>query len=158
MERIELISQLDALVQAVENKYLSRELDAVAHKLRHPMADILAKVPGETLTDRSKAIGVSRQTMYVWADERFRPTLVQAKRIAKITDEPVENIMDLGGKIDPRRTSKPNTARVAKGRKAKGVRTGRVPGKKRGMVVGKSRTRSTAKVHKRTRRSSHGAE
>ena len=53
---------------------LARDLRAVAHKLRYPMADILAKVPGDTLAERARKIGVSRQTMYVWAQERFRPS------------------------------------------------------------------------------------
>ena len=31
---------------------LARDLRAVAHKLRYPLADILAKVPGDTLAER----------------------------------------------------------------------------------------------------------
>ena len=57
---------------------LAVDLRAVAHKLRYPMADILAKVPGDTLAERARNIGVSRQTMYVWAQERFRPGGAQA--------------------------------------------------------------------------------
>lgn len=156
MERIEILSQLDAVVQAVENKYLKRELELVAHKLRHPMADILARVTGETLTERSQAIGVSRQTMYVWADERFRPTLVQAKRIAKLTDEPVENIMDLGGKRVPGRPIKANTARLARKRKAAKGRPGRHAGSKRRVVDAKTGTKSARSVRKRSGGGAHG--
>src|SRR5580693_7237242 len=59
---------------------IASDLRAVAHKLRHPMADILAKVPGDTLAERARKIGVSRQTMYVWAAEKFRPSTDQARK------------------------------------------------------------------------------
>ena len=70
------------------------DLLAVAHKLRFPMADILAKVPGDTLAARARAIGVSRQTMYVWAQERFRPSTDQARIIADLTGVPINQIRD----------------------------------------------------------------
>ena len=95
---------------------LAVDLMAVWHKFRYPMAAILAKVPGDTLAARARAIGVSRQTMYVWAQERFRPSSVQAAIIAKLTGVPTAQISDYQeGKNDgagksPRKTA----ARMAK--------------------------------------------
>ena len=71
-----------------------RDIMVVVHKLRHPMAAILARVPGDTLAERARQIGVSRQTMYVWAQERFRPSSAQAAIIAELTGVPVEQIAD----------------------------------------------------------------
>jgi DNA-binding XRE family transcriptional regulator len=83
---------LGTAIQKAPLPALARDLRAVAHKLRYPLADILAKVPGETLAERARKIGVSRQTMYVWAQERFRPSTQQAAIIAKLTGIPVEQI------------------------------------------------------------------
>lgn len=40
---------LGTAIQKAPLPALARDLRAVAHKLRYPLADILAKVPGETL-------------------------------------------------------------------------------------------------------------
>lgn len=94
---------------------LKREVGMVLHKIRYPMTKILAKVPGASLTERAKALKVSRQTMYVWMSEKFRPTPVQAKRISKITGIPVTHIIDNGFEVehDLRRKAREKAARVA---------------------------------------------
>lgn len=79
---------------------IKREAGMVVHKMLYPMQKILAKVPGSSLTERAKELRVSRQTMYVWMAEKFRPTKVQAKRISKITGVPVEHITDDGFEVD----------------------------------------------------------
>jgi hypothetical protein len=76
---------------------LQSKIEALQNRLRNPMKDILAKIPGKSLTARAKAVGVSRQTMYVWADEKFRPTDQQAAKIAELTGVPVEIIRGKGG-------------------------------------------------------------
>lgn len=70
------------------------------HILRYPMKEILAKIPGETIKERAEAIGVSRQTMYVWANECFRPQVELATRISNLTGVPVWQIRDLPLRID----------------------------------------------------------
>src|SRR3984885_7289433 len=85
---------LATAIQKAPLPALANDLRAIVHKLRHPMADILAKVPGDTLSERARAIGVSRQTMYVWAQERFRPSTAQAAIIAELTGIPAEEIGD----------------------------------------------------------------
>jgi DNA-binding XRE family transcriptional regulator len=75
---------------------LRNKVEALQIRLRHPMKEILAKIPGN-LTERAKAIGVSRQTMYVWADEKYRPTGNQAERIAELTGVPAAIIRGEGG-------------------------------------------------------------
>lgn len=112
----ELISTLNALSAGLPLP-LQREVRMVVHKATYPMRDILAKVPGDSLTERAKALKVSRQTMYVWASEKFRPTKVQAKRIAKVTGVPIEHILDDGFENDTGRKARKAAPRVAKGRK-----------------------------------------
>ena len=95
---------------------IQREAGMVVHKMTHPMRDILAKVPGDSLTDKAKKLKVSRQTFYVWLNERFRPTLRQAKRISKYTDVPVSHIVDNGFEGTPnvtRRKAPKKTAHLA---------------------------------------------
>ena len=74
---------------------IKHHLMMTVHVLRYPMTTILAKVPGDTLKERAERIGVSRQTMYVWAHEKFRPSLEQAVIISDLTDIPVWQIRDL---------------------------------------------------------------
>jgi DNA-binding XRE family transcriptional regulator len=115
----QLIASLTALSGGLPPPLL-RELRRVVHKASYPMRDILAKVPGDSLTDRAKKLKVSRQTMYVWASEKFRPTRVQAKRIAKVTGVPIEHILDDGFEVDDDTGGKARkkAPRVAKARKA----------------------------------------
>lgn len=87
-------SDIRLITKADLNPILNGEFKALVHKLRHPMTKILAKVPGETLADRARAIGVSRQTMYVWQAEQFRPVGNQAKKIARLTGVRVEHIKE----------------------------------------------------------------
>jgi DNA-binding XRE family transcriptional regulator len=96
------------------------ELTAIMRRLEHPMAEILAKVPGDTLAARARAIGVSRQTMYVWAHERFRPSPEQAATISELTGVPVAHIRadDQEGKHDgagkPARKTRPRVAKASR--------------------------------------------
>jgi len=113
---------LATAVQKATLPALATDLLAVAHKLRYPMAAILAKVPGDTLAERARQIGVSRQTMYVWAQERFRPSSEQAAIIAKLTGVPVEQIMvyqegkddGTNGAGKPARKTRPRLAKASR--------------------------------------------
>ena len=101
-----------------------RDLMIVVHKLRHPMAAILARVPGDTLAERARKIGVSRQTMYVWAQERFRPSSGQAAIIAKLTGVPAEQIAEYQeGKNETRDNGARKPARKKVARLAKAGRS-----------------------------------
>jgi DNA-binding XRE family transcriptional regulator len=137
----ELVTQLKALTDGLPAP-LQREVRMAVHKITYPMVDILAKVPGDSLTDRAKKLGVSRQTMYVWASEKFRPTRVQAKRIAKVTGVPIEHILDDGfeGDNDTGRKARKKAARVATGRKKTARRAGGAQPKRRSKASARKRT------------------
>ena len=113
---------LGTAIQKAPLPAIANDLLAVAHKVRYPMAAILAKVPGDTLAERARQIGVSRQTMYVWAQERFRPSTEQAAIIAKLTGVPVEQIRDYQEGKDDGTNGAGKTPRKTRGRLAKASR------------------------------------
>ena len=142
---------------------IATDLRAVAHKLRHPMADILAKVPGDTLAARARAIGVSRQTMYVWAQEKFRPSTEQATIIANLTGVPVDDIRDYQeGKDDgtngagkPARKTRP---RLAKASRSLPSGAARLRAKRAGVGLKPGKRGQAGTVRKRTRKRPVGGE
>jgi DNA-binding XRE family transcriptional regulator len=136
---------------------IASDLRAVAHKLRYPMADILAKVPGDTLAARARAIGVSRQTMYVWAQEKFRPSTEQATIIADLTGVPIDEIRDYQeGKNDgtdgagkPARKTRP---RLAKASRSLPSGAARLRAKRAGVGLKQGKRGQAGTVRKRTRK------
>lgn len=134
VKAVALIGQLNSLASGLPAP-LQREINMVVHKIAFPMNDILLKVPGTTLTDRAKKLKVSRQTMYVWLSEKFRPTRVQAKRIAKVTGVPIEHIVDDGFEDDDtRKSARKKVARMATRSAENSKRAGRTGGRRRGSV------------------------
>ena len=126
---------------------LNADFDALIHKYAHPMRPILEKVPGETWADKARAIGVSRQNLYVWMDERFRPSPEQADSIAKLTGIPAAHIRANGYQEthnDTGRKSKktaPRMAKAAVGAPGRSHRP-RLPRPKRQAGAGGPRTRT----------------
>jgi DNA-binding XRE family transcriptional regulator len=136
---------------------IASDLRAVAHKLRHPMADILAKVPGDTLAARARAIGVSRQTMYVWAQEKFRPSTEQATIIADLTGVPIDDIRDYQEGKDDGANGAGNPARKTRPRLAKASRSlpsgaARLRAKRAGVGLKPGKRGQVGTVRKRTRK------
>jgi hypothetical protein len=74
---------------------------------RIPMKEILARVPGEQVQDKVKAIGVARQSYYRWLEGVWRPGEEQARRIAKLTGYTVEQITGKGNYHDQPRPDRP---------------------------------------------------
>jgi DNA-binding XRE family transcriptional regulator len=57
-----------------------------------PMVDVLDRVKGETVAQKAKACGVSRQAFYAWLRGVSRPNKKQARRVAKLTGYKWEDI------------------------------------------------------------------
>jgi DNA-binding XRE family transcriptional regulator len=136
---------------------IASDLRAVAHKLRHPMADILAKVPGDTLAERARKIGVSRQTMYVWAAEKFRPSTEQARIIADLTGVPIDEIRDYQEGKDDGSNGAGKAARKARPRVAKASRSlpagaARLRAKRGGVALKPGKRGHVGTLRKRTRK------
>ena len=83
-------SRSDSLAKALAKFDLDKYERAAADQLIRRtqllrMADVLAKVPGDSVQERIAAIGVSRNTWYSWSNGVMRPNKTQAKRIAELT-------------------------------------------------------------------------
>jgi DNA-binding XRE family transcriptional regulator len=88
MSRTAELLLLEQAAEKIQNIVKSlRRMDLV------PMSYILARVPGETVVEKSAAIGVSRQTYYYWLHGRSRPSQPQAEKLAELTGIPVGDIM-----------------------------------------------------------------
>jgi DNA-binding XRE family transcriptional regulator len=147
---------LAAAVQKAPLPALATDLLAVAHKLRHPMAEILSRVPGDSLAARARAIGVSRQTMYVWAAEKFRPSTDQARIIADLTGEPIEHIREYqegdngtDGAGKPHRKTRP---RLAKASRSLPSGAARMRAKRTGMGLKQGKRGQARTLRKRVKR------
>jgi DNA-binding XRE family transcriptional regulator len=156
-------NELARTIQLAPLPALATDLRAVEHKLNHPMADILAKVPGDTLAARARAVGVSRQTMYVWAQERFRPSTEQARIIAELTGVPIDEIREYQEGNDDRSNGARKPARKTRPRLAKASRSlsggaARLRAKRTGVGLEQGKRRPARTLRKRTKRRPVGGE
>lgn len=56
------------------------------------MPMVLAHVPGKTVVEQARSVGVSRNTWYQWHRGEVRPSRPQAKRLAALTGIPMRAI------------------------------------------------------------------
>jgi transcriptional regulator with XRE-family HTH domain len=83
----------------------------IRDRIKVPMPEVLARVPGSTFVEKAAFCGVSRQAYYAWLHGNSRPTGKQAERIAYITGYDVEEIR---GKPLPPPARASKTARAAR--------------------------------------------
>jgi predicted transcriptional regulator len=57
-----------------------------------PMSKILERVPGKTIGEKAKSLGVNRATWYVWQSGATRPNIEKAKQLERITGYSVAEI------------------------------------------------------------------
>ena len=80
-------------VQAILKRIAARAPDAdtralalsLAIRLRLPMSRVLEAVEGDSISDKARRIGVTRQTYYAWLNGEYRPLLPQARKLAELT-------------------------------------------------------------------------
>jgi hypothetical protein len=76
---------VERLIEIAPDAGMKRRAMKLAAKLALPIDEILAKVPGNSVIAKAKAIGVTRQAIYSWRDGVCRPNRKQAKRIERLT-------------------------------------------------------------------------
>jgi hypothetical protein len=87
-----LVSLLDGLhASAIDPEISRRAADLRDRLLQRPMPKILDLVWGDTITEKARRCGVSRQTFHSWMNGA-RPNPRQAIRLAKLTDLSVAEI------------------------------------------------------------------
>lgn len=82
-------------VKNFSNRMMSRLLGQLTAL---PMSQVIARVPGGSITAKARNIGVSRQTLHYWLDGAMRPDEKHAKTLARLTGLDVAAIR---GRADP---------------------------------------------------------
>ena len=88
---LKLAEKLIEVAPQTEQALIRRVLQ-IRDRLKTPMADVLAKVPGATLTEKCKKLGISRQNYYAWLKGTYRPNRRLAKKLAQLTGLDAEDI------------------------------------------------------------------
>jgi hypothetical protein len=99
MENLNMRSKQERALELVERlirmssdpKVRSRAM-RMHSRIKLPMAQVLARVPGESVIDKAKVLGISRQTWYVWQSGATRPNLAKARQLERITGYTVAEI------------------------------------------------------------------
>ncbi|HEY2530302.1 MAG TPA: hypothetical protein VGJ20_20590 [Xanthobacteraceae bacterium] len=76
---------VERLIKAGDEGTARRALRMRARLTATPMSIILEKVPGASVIEKAKRVGVSRQTFYYWLSGVTRPNIKQARRLATLT-------------------------------------------------------------------------
>jgi hypothetical protein len=76
---------VERLIEIAPDPGFRIRAERLQHHLKLPMTDIIAKVPGDSIIQKAKTLGVTRQALYGWLDGLCRPSPKQARKIAKLT-------------------------------------------------------------------------
>lgn len=76
---------IEGLVKLSNDKGSQLRAMQILERMNLPMRDVLVKVPGGTVVDRCKKIGIARQTYYSWARGASRPGPTHSKKLAELT-------------------------------------------------------------------------
>ena len=98
---------VDRLIALDADEGLRLRAMQILDRLRLPMSDVLAKVPGKSVIERAAVIGVSRQTYYAWVRGASRPNTKLAKKIAALTKIPWQDIQGRTRLSPPRLPASP---------------------------------------------------
>jgi DNA invertase Pin-like site-specific DNA recombinase len=90
---------VDRLIKALKGVMPTRNLERLSARLTPPsraatkrMRDILAKVPGNSVSEQCEKVGVARGTYYRWLNGLARPKGEYAARIAELTGHTIKEI------------------------------------------------------------------
>jgi transcriptional regulator with XRE-family HTH domain len=86
---------IERLIEVVPDDNLRLRAMRMRSRLMLPMAEVLSKVPGRTIKERARSIGVTRQAWYQWLDGTARPSAKRAKQLERITGYPADEIRGL---------------------------------------------------------------
>ena len=90
---------LKLVVRLIKESSSDPSLQARALKLQRqltiPMSEILEKVPGKTIGDKIKLLGITRQAWYQWMNGTSRPSQKRAEHLHKLTGYSVSEIRAL---------------------------------------------------------------
>jgi hypothetical protein len=77
---------LVALAGHLPDAYCKDKFDQLCTALALlPMSAVLDKVPGESVLEKTKLLGISRNTWYCWYRGDIRPNKLQAAKLERLT-------------------------------------------------------------------------
>ena len=93
-QRTRALKLAERLVKAVPDadEGLLLRVQQVVDRLKTPMSVVLDAVQGDSVTEKCKRIGITRQNYYCWLKGEYRPNLKQSRRLAHITGLDVDEI------------------------------------------------------------------
>jgi DNA-binding XRE family transcriptional regulator len=94
---------VERLLKLSDDEGLRLRALQIRRRLQLPMSEILAKVKGDTVAEKIKLIGVSRQAYYKWVNGQSRPSGKIAKRLSELTGYSLEDIRSLRMRSDEAR-------------------------------------------------------
>ena len=87
------LAAITHIASTAEDRMVRRDARRMQRRLKaRPMFEILALVPGTSVSDRCRALGISRTTYYSWYNGLTRPRDMAAARMAKLTKLSVDVI------------------------------------------------------------------
>jgi transcriptional regulator with XRE-family HTH domain len=86
---------IERLIEVAPDANLRLRAVRMRSRLLLPMSEVLSKVPGRTIRERARLVGVTRQAWYQWMDGTARPSAKRAKQLERITGYPADEIRGL---------------------------------------------------------------
>ena len=80
-----LLALIERIIELSPDAGIIARAESMKNRLSLSMEKVLAKVPGETVVEKVKLIGITRQAYYGWLSGTSRPNIVKAKRLARLT-------------------------------------------------------------------------
>ena len=84
---------LDHLIATSTDPSLVAQAQKWRNRITLPMAKILEKVPGESVPEKYRRVGVPRQTWFSWMNGKARPNRKTAVKLARMTGYSRSEIM-----------------------------------------------------------------
>lgn len=121
----EQLQAIERLIAVTPQPRWKNVLQIMRLQIRLPMHEVLDRVPGDSHREKLKAIGCSRTAFYEWLREAYRPNIVQAARLAKLTGLPADQIRGLEeSERDTRATPRKTPTKLARSLKKASSRNG----------------------------------
>jgi transcriptional regulator with XRE-family HTH domain len=86
---------IEELIETAVDPGVKLRAMRIRSRIRLPMSQVLAKVPGRTVKEKAKLVGVTRQAWYQWLDGTARPNAARASKLAKLTGYNADEIRGL---------------------------------------------------------------
>lgn len=82
---LRLIEKVLQMTELAGDRTLHRRAAQIRNRLKLPMSVVLAKVEGDSVREKCKRLGITRQAYEQWLHGVSRPSLKHARRLAQLT-------------------------------------------------------------------------